>query len=123
MPLSRHFSGALSCRVWLPPIHSPLAGNDAQTSLVFTLDEGSGMLFKALSVFALRDINITKIESRPMRTNPIVSTTEGDRQFNYLFYLDHAGHVSELKCKQAIRHLQELTPFFKVLGSYPVVES
>ncbi len=90
-----------------------------KTSLVFTLDEGPGQLFKALSVFALRDMNITKIESRPLRANPILSTDEGTKQFNYIFYLDYLGHTSELKCKQAMRHLQEITPFFKVLGSYP----
>lgn len=90
-----------------------------KTSLVFTLDEGSGQLFKALSVFALRDMNITKIESRPLRANPILETGEGASQFNYVFYLDYLGHTSELKCKQAMRHLQEITPFFKVLGSYP----
>jgi arogenate/prephenate dehydratase len=91
-----------------------------KTSLVFTLDEGSGQLFKALSVFALREMSISKIESRPLRSNPILATEEGTRQFNYIFFLDYIGHTSELKCKQAMRHLQEITPFFKVLGSYPI---
>ena len=93
--------------------------NAYRTSLVFTLEEGSGQLFKALSVFALREISITKIESRPLRANPLLSTGEGTKQFNYVFYLDFLGHSSEIKSKQAIRHLQEITPFFKVLGSYP----
>ena len=75
-----------------------------KTSLVFTLDEGSGQLFKALSVFALREMSITKIESRPLRSNPILATQEGARQFNYIFFLDYIGHTSELKCKQAMRH-------------------
>jgi len=120
-----------------------------KTSVMFTLEEGSGQLFKALSVFALRDMGVTKIESRPLRDNPILSKTEGDKQFNYIFYLDYIGHVSELKCKQAMRHctwkesarlfvlpasltlfvcfcfvtVQELTPFFKVLGSYPLTKT
>lgn len=44
-----------------------------KTSVVFSLNEGPGQLFKALSAFALRDIDMTKIESRPLRTNPLVS--------------------------------------------------
>ena len=43
-----------------------------KTSVVFSLGEGPGQLFKALSAFALRDIDMTKIESRPLRTNPLV---------------------------------------------------
>lgn len=72
-------------------------------------------------MFALRDMNITKIESRPLRDNPILSH-QGGRRFNYVFYMDFAGHESDLKCQQAIRHLQELSPFLKLLGSYPVEE-
>ena len=44
-----------------------------KTSVCFSLGEGPGQLFKAFSVFALRDIDMTKIESRPMRTNPLVT--------------------------------------------------
>jgi arogenate/prephenate dehydratase len=54
----------------------PKAGGRYKTSLVFALNEGSGVLFKALSCFALRDIDLTKIESRPMRSEPLFTTGE-----------------------------------------------
>lgn len=98
-----------------------------KTSIVFSLKEGPGQLFKALSVFALRDIDMTKIESRPMRSNPIVVTksadstsTPGRQRFNYLFYIDFVGALSDPNCQNALRHLQESAPFMRVLGSYPM---
>ncbi|WIA11782.1 hypothetical protein OEZ85_011875 [Tetradesmus obliquus] len=97
-----------------------------KTSIVFSLKEGPGQLFKALSVFALRDIDMTKIESRPMRTNPIVLTKPegaaqaGKQRFNYLFYIDFVGALSDPVCQNALRHLQESAPFMRVLGSYPM---
>lgn len=105
-----------------------------KTSIVFSLKEGPGQLFKALSVFALRDIDLTKIESRPMRTNPIVGTRPGDsadgvelssstrggRRLNYLFYLDFLGTVADTRAQNALRNLQELTTYLRVLGSYPL---
>jgi prephenate dehydratase len=81
----------------------------AKTSLVFSLRNEPGALFKALSVFALRDINLTKIESRPMR----------GRKWEYLFYVDLQSDIRSRQCVNALRHLQEMTAYFKVLGSYP----
>lgn len=77
-------------------------------------------------MFALRDIDLTKIESRPMRSNPIVTAARGDeqsqgtRRFNFLFYIDFVGSLANPACQNALRHLQEIAPFVRVLGSYPM---
>jgi prephenate dehydratase len=82
----------------------------AKTSVVFSLKDIPGGLYKALSVFALRDINLLKIESRPMRRGP----------WKYWFYLDFDGTMLDARCAHAIDHLGEITTYLKVLGSYPV---
>jgi prephenate dehydratase len=87
---------------------SPTRG--AKTSVVFSLKDIPGGLYKALSVFALRDINLLKIESRPMRKGP----------WKYWFYLDFEGTMLDAHCSHAIDHLGEITTYLKVLGSYPV---
>ncbi|MBN1566539.1 MAG: prephenate dehydratase [Acidobacteria bacterium] len=80
-----------------------------KTSIVFGLRNEPGALFKALSVFALRNIDLSKIESRPIRREP----------WQYLFYLDLQSDSRSPECSHAFRHLRELAPYFKVLGSYP----
>lgn len=95
-----------------------------KTSIVFSMQEGPGMLFKALSVFALRDISLTKIESRPKRTDPISGAAEGStsslpRSFNYMFYIDFAAPLHDPVSQNALRHLTEISTFLRVLGSYP----
>lgn len=76
----------------------------------FGAPQGPGMLFKALSVFALRDIDLTKIESRPMRENPLVLSMDYDdssmRTFNYMFYIDFVGSLAEPKVQNALRHME-----------------
>ena len=62
---------------------------------------GPGQLFKALSVFALRDIDMTKIESRPVREG-------GSRHFDYFFYLDLVGGMGDHNIQNALRQLQVL---------------
>jgi prephenate dehydratase len=87
----------------------PKSRAQAKTSLVFTTRNVPGSLFRALSVFALRDISLAKIESRPLRGKP----------WEYLFYLDFHGHIEDPKVKNALGHLQELTDLYRILGCYP----
>jgi len=81
----------------------------AKTSIVFSLKNEPGALFKALSVFALRSIDLTKIESRPSR----------QKAWQYYFYVDFEGAVKEERVNHALDHLGEITHFIKILGSYP----
>ncbi|KAK6933304.1 Prephenate dehydratase [Dillenia turbinata] len=95
-----------------------------KTSIVFSLEEGPGILFKALAVFAMRDINLTKIESRPQRKQPLRSLGDHSygslKYFDYLFYVDFQASMADPIAQNALRHLEEFATFLKVLGSYPM---
>ena len=90
------------------PFGAP-AGTAWKTTLVFSTRNIPGALFRALSAFALRDLNCTKIESRPLRGKP----------YEYLFYLDFLGHVDDPTVQNALRNLAEITDLLRVLGCYP----
>ncbi|KAH9661027.1 Arogenate dehydratase/prephenate dehydratase 2 [Citrus sinensis] len=80
-----------------------------KTSIVFSLEEGPGVLFKALAVFALRQINLTKIESRPLRNQPLRSSDDNSgfgKYFDYLFYVDFEASMADQKAQNALRHLK-----------------
>jgi prephenate dehydratase len=79
-----------------------------KTSIAFSLQNIPGALFKALSVFALRDISLSKIESRPMRGRP----------WEYVFYADFL-RGNDVAARNALRHLSEVADLVKVLGVYP----
>ena len=79
-----------------------------KTSIAFKVKNVPGALFKSLSVFALRDISLSKIESRPMRGRP----------WEYVFYVDFLRGDDE-PARNALRHLGEVAEFVKVLGIYP----
>ncbi len=79
-----------------------------KVSIVFSTPNAPGALYKCLSVFALRDIDLSKLESRPLRGRP----------FEYFFYLDFLGHLKEERCRNALSHLGEVTNFLRVLGCY-----
>jgi len=87
-----------------------IATKNAKTSIIFAMKNIPGALFKALSVFALRDINLYKIESRPIIGKP----------WQYLFYLDFHGSIHDEACRNALDHLREIASYLKILGSYPV---
>ena len=90
----------------------PARGDSAEahwkTSLVFTIRNVPGSLFRALATFALRDLSLVKIESRPLRGKP----------WEYLFYLDFVGRVDSPQAQNALHHLGELADYLRVLGCY-----
>ena len=80
-----------------------------KTSLVFAAEHTPGSLYRILGIFAARNINLTKLESRPSRAKP----------WEYVFYADFEGHLDDKVYQEAMRELQRETTFIKILGSYP----
>jgi chorismate mutase/prephenate dehydratase len=87
---------------------SEATGKD-KTSIIFSAVHAPGSLYNALGEFAKRDINLTKIESRPTKQTP----------WEYNFYLDFEGHRTEKRCTEALTALEKYASFIKILGSYP----
>lgn len=90
-------------------IPKPAKDKGFKTSLAFTTRNTPGSLFRCLSAFALRDLSLTKIESRPLRGKP----------YEYRFYVDFLAHVDDPRSQKALGHLEELADSLRVLGSYP----
>src|SRR5579863_754868 len=72
-----------------------------KVSIVFSTRNLPGALYKCLSVFALRDIDLTKMESRPLHGRP----------WEYMFYIDFAGNLKQERCRKALDHLGEVTNY------------
>jgi len=87
---------------------SPPLGND-KTSVVFSTKDRPGALHESLREFASRNINLTKLESRPTRQKP----------WQYNFYLDFEGHREDKSAREALENLEKTSIFVKILGSYP----
>jgi len=87
---------------------SALTGKD-KTSIIFSAKHEPGSLYNALSEFAKRKINLTRIESRPTKKTA----------WEYNFFLDFEGHRTEPQCAEALRALEKYAIFVKILGSYP----
>ena len=84
-------------------------GQRFKSSMVFALNNIPGSLHRAMAAFALRDIDLCKIESRPLAGSP----------WEYLFYVDVVGHKDDEVMARALAHLQEYTTIFRLFGSFP----
>jgi chorismate mutase/prephenate dehydratase len=82
---------------------------DDKTSLMFAVKDEPGILYRMLEPFASRGVNLCKIESRPMKK----------KAWEYIFFLDLIGHVSEPAVEAAVQELRGYCQFVKILGSYP----
>lgn len=104
----------------------------SKTSIVFTLPDSPGALYKALACFSLRDIDFSKIESRPTSASLLNFLKFKSQQlgkktrtqvelprFRYCFYLDFLASRLDENAQNAISHLREQADFLRILGSYP----
>ncbi len=91
----------------------PRPTGEDKTSILFSTSHKPGALFDVLKILAKKNINMTRIESRPMKT----------RSWQYLFFVDIARHAEEREIASALKKLESSCEFFKLLGSYPVGRS
>jgi prephenate dehydratase len=89
------------------PTDTKPSGNDG-TSIIFSVKHAPGSLVNILSEFARREINLTKIESRPTKKTP----------WEYNFFTDFEGHVLDARIRDVLRVIEPKTAFVKILGSY-----
>ncbi len=80
-----------------------------KTSIMFSIRDETGSLLKILQMFARHDINLTKIQSRPLRNRP----------WEYLFFVDFQGHLEDAGIKKVLSTLKKRSLFLRVMGSYP----
>lgn len=80
-----------------------------KTSIIFSLEDRPGSLYRILDIFNLWDINLTKIESRPAKS----------QLGKYIFFVDLEGHREEQDVKDALTMVNRKTSFFRIIGSYP----
>jgi chorismate mutase/prephenate dehydratase len=84
------------------------SGRD-KTSIMFSIKDQPGILYRMLEPFSKRGINLSKIESRPLKK----------KAWEYIFFLDMNGHIRDENVRDAVEELREYCQFLKVLGSYP----
>ncbi len=84
-----------------------------KTSIFFSISDRPGALFEVLRCFAKRNINLSKIESRPAKSEP----------WRYFFFLDCEGHLADKKVKSCLEELEKLCVHLEWLGSYPAGEA
>ncbi len=90
--------------------HSPKKSGEDKTSIMYSVRDRPGALYDSLFPFKERNINLTKIESRPSKR----------RAWEYIFFVDMEGHIEDLKIQEAIQQVRESCLSFRHLGSYPV---
>lgn len=95
-------------RFFVLSLHDAPRAPRSKTSIVFTTPHRAGALHECLGEFASRNVSLCKIESRPRANRP----------WQYVFYVDFAGHCQDPECEAALSGLLRLSSFVKMLGSY-----
>jgi prephenate dehydratase len=96
-------------RYFVLAVEDPPRAQRSKTSVLFTTPHQPGALYECLGEFAKRNVNLTKIESRPRLNRP----------WQYIFYLDFEGHSTDPECEAAMMGLLRRSSLVKLLGSYP----
>lgn len=96
-------------RFWVIGHKAPAESGYDKTSIMFSIKDEVGALYKILYPFSDHGVNMTKIESRPFKERP----------WEYFFFVDVEGHMNDGNLKDAVKEIEKLVSFIKILGSYP----
>jgi prephenate dehydratase len=87
--------------------------DENKTTLILKTENKPGTLYQCLGALAKRNINLTKLESRPNKNKP----------WEYIFYMDFEGHQDDENCAEALKEIKQYTSLLKIVGSYPKIDS